>query len=162
MVRVLFATATCIFLSGCFAVPNGPDVSITQEPVLSADASMTDADAGIGAGPNSDRPNASKTTVSRSSVEKSCKRGSTAFIGDRYADCVKQEMEAKQQLAQLKKYSVADRQACASEDSYVEQLTCLQVKDWLKHPDETTETAAKVDQPPKIAKSPSVLGAPQP
>jgi hypothetical protein len=150
MFRILFAAAASIFLSGCLAGLGGPDTSTSQLPAASPEASLTDGSE-AGAPQEFKRPDHAMSVVSRSSVEKSCKNGSAAFNGDGYTDCVKQEMEAKQQLAQSKVFSVADRQTCASEDSYVEQLTCLQVKDWLRHPEETADgkqsATAKASRP---------------
>jgi hypothetical protein len=161
MVRILLASVTSIFVTGCLAGIDAPNLSANPPPALSTDANVADASSDAGPPQDSKRDPAT-SSVSRSNVEKSCRSGSAAFIGDRYGDCVKQEMEAKQQLAQSKVYTVADRQACASEDSYVEQLTCLQVKDWLRHPDETVDlkrtAATKADQP----KLPASSGAAQP
>lgn len=168
MFKILFATAMCIFISGCLAVPSGPDLSSSQLPTPSTSASLAAGSGGDSSvAQHSDRPDDVMSVVSHPSVEKSCKSGSAAIDGDRYADCVKQEMDAKRQIAQSKSYSSADRQACASGDSYVEQLTCLQMKDWLKHPEDSGDgkktAAAKANQAlTGTAKSPSASGATQP
>jgi hypothetical protein len=167
MFRILFAAATSIFVSGCLTGVSGPELSASQTPAVSADASSADIGSDAGLPQEAERSDHPVSRVSRSSVEKSCRSGSSAFNGDGYADCVKQEMEAKQQLAESRVYSTADRQACGSEDSYVEQLTCLQVKDWLRHPEKTvdvkTSAAAKANRPSsETAKSPSSSNGNQP
>jgi hypothetical protein len=72
-------------------------------------------------------------------VERSCKNGSSAIEGSSYANCMKQEEEAKHHIREeWNSYPVTARAECSGGDgsSYVELLTCFQVKDWKKHPDQ--------------------------
>jgi hypothetical protein len=70
--------------------------------------------------------------------ERSCRSGSSVIEGKPYENCIKQEDEAKRHLGEeWKSYPVAARAECSTVDgaSYVELLTCFEVKDWMRHPD---------------------------
>jgi hypothetical protein len=106
-------------------------------------------------------------------VAGSCKRGSAAIEGNSYESCIKQEDEAKRRLsAEWKSYPVAARAECSASDgaSYVELLTCFEVKDWMKHPDQiggvtgttSSQQAREENNPAGATTNPTALDVDQP
>jgi hypothetical protein len=159
MFRVLLVIATCTLAGGClnFAknfldVPQSGNADVGAEHVSNIDPS-------VGAYPAPKRVVPSSVSLQSRDVEKGCKRADLAIDGVQAKDCVRQELEAKDKLAaEWKSHSVAERQDCASGpagDSYIEVLTCLEMKDWAKRPEEiggvtgnaVSPLASKISQP---------------
>lgn len=141
MRRFLFVVGASTLLSGCLGVLGGAPYG----------AAPTSIDlAAVEASPNPDfdaakptprlRQNSTFGSVPRYDVDKGCKKGVTGDEDPKF--CVEQELSAKNKLArQWRSYPTSARAECLagqsqdSSQSYVEVMTCLEMKDWRAHPE---------------------------
>jgi hypothetical protein len=159
MFRVLLVMATCTLAGGCLNLgKNFVDVPQSSNADVGANH-VSNIDPSVGAYPAPKRVVSASVPLQSRDVERGCKRADLAIDGVQAKDCVRQELEAKDKLAaEWKSHSVAERQDCASGptgDSYIEVLTCLEMKDWAKRPEEiggvtgsaVSPLASKMNQP---------------
>jgi len=141
--RLMVVVAGCLVLSGCLSgtpLETGPVSTVGASLATSANEGGKDRRVSDGS-----KRSLSSTTVAalpNYKMENACK-GATEIEGSRgYNDCIEEETAAKAKLASnWQSRSLTAREECASSQngdlsqSYVEVMTCLQMKDWLKDSD---------------------------
>src|SRR5579864_7641332 len=147
MFRIVLLIAACTLMSGCLLGPDllGPDLGTSGGSIATgANAEVgapKDVTHNIGARPETTRT-ISSVTVPSYRLEKGCKSASALSGSSGYENCVEEESAAKERLnGEWKSYSTTARQECAQngphdpDGSYVELLTCFEIKDWAAHPE---------------------------
>jgi hypothetical protein len=160
MLRVLLVTVTCTLAGGCLNLgTNVVEVPLSKNTDFgSANASNT-IDPSIKVSSPLKHPVLAAAAFPSHDLEGGCKRSDLSVDETRTKDCLRLESEAKLKLTQeWKSHSLAERQDCAAGlagESYVEVMTCLEIKDWAKQPDQiggvtgnaVSPLASKMSQP---------------
>jgi hypothetical protein len=163
--RFLLLAAVCALMSGCLAAPNAgmSSDSIGTGASAGVDAGAKDVARNFGGQPKTTRPVSLASAIPAYAVEMGCKATSNLSGSGGYKDCVEQELAAKDKLnSQWKGYSIAARQECTprlSDDplgSYVELLTCFEIRDWAAHPESGGVTGNGSTAPEKGAATQAV------
>ncbi len=152
--KALFILAAGVLLSGCLTANLG-----TGGSVKLAD-SVNPPERGGTSAPKpathakTDRPIFEAAAAPSYNVEKGCKAAAVLADDGGYDSCLKLELDAKHKLAgDWKSYSFAARQECLPyrvenfSESYVELMTCLEMKDSAKNPESVGALTGKGASP---------------
>lgn len=140
LLKALFVLAAGALLSGCLTPNLAANGSVKLAAAPPERAGTSAPKPAVRA--KADRVISEAAAAPSYNVEKGCKAAAVLADDGGYDSCLKLELDAKHKVADdWKSYSFAARQECLPyrvenfSESYVELMTCLEMKDGAKHPE---------------------------
>jgi len=154
LLKALFALAAGAILSGCLTANLVTSGNVKLAETANLPEKVGTSTPRLALHTKAKSPVSAAAAAPAYNVEKGCKAAAVLADDGGYDSCLKLELDAKRKVADdWKSYSVAARQECLPyhvenfSESYVELMTCLEMKDGAKHP-ETVGAATGIGASP--------------